>query len=148
MTKFLLPAIFFSVFTLFSCNKGCEFPEDENKGKIVENAIVYGFNSGGESYVIHNETAGFDLKVSFDNGFSYQPIDFTKYSALNFPIVAGCNTHYIREVSTNGPTGAKYKITIESCPDCENEYRTDNWVLVTKAGLPPNFAVTYEKKIN
>jgi hypothetical protein len=147
MTKYILLSIVFSAFGLLSCNKGCDFPADENKGKIVEGAIVFGFNSGGVAHVIHDGNYIYQPTVSFDNGFTYVAVNWGKYSVINFPITAGCNTHYIREVTANGAT-AKYKIIVESCPDCENEYITDNWVLVEKAGLPPNFAVTYEKKVN
>ncbi len=149
MTKNVLFLIGIISLFLGSCNKGCEFPEDENKGIIVPDAIVYGGNTGGIASV-HDEISGqFNLKISFDNGYSYIPMDatqFAKYTIFNFPIIAGCNSHFEREITAVGNT-VTYKITVESCPDCEEEYQTDNWVLVDKSKLPSTYSVNYVKKV-
>ena len=148
MTKniFFSGLILIVTLSLSSCNKGCDFPADENTGSIVPDAIVFGGNTGGVATVHATPSGQYDLKVSFDNGYTYVPIDYSVYTVFNFPIVAGCNSHYVRDISAAGST-VKYKITVESCPDCEEEYRTDNWVLVKKASLPANFVVSYEKKV-
>lgn len=138
--------VVFVVFGLTACNKGCDFPEDENLGTIIPDAIVYGGNTGGVASVHHDSTITYDFKVSFDNGFTYVPVDWSKYSILNFPIVSSCNTHFTRETTVNSAIQTlTYKVTVESCPDCEEEYRTENWVLVKK--FPANYAVKYEKKV-
>jgi hypothetical protein len=148
MTKkiFFFSLILFLGLATTSCNKGCDFPEDENLGAIVTDAIVFGGNTGGIATVHAQPSGQYDLKVSFDNGYTYNPVDFDTYTVFNFPVTAGCNSHYERDISVLGST-VKYKITVESCPDCEEEYRTDNWVLVRKSSLPTNFTVSYEKKV-
>jgi len=74
------------------------------------------------------------------------PVDWTKYAILNFPVTAGCHAHYERNVTITPSTqNAKYKIVVESCPDCETEYLTDNWVLVK--AFPASYSVSYEKKV-
>lgn len=150
MTKNILFLLGLISLTLASCNKGCEFPEDENTGDIIADAIVLAGNTGGIPSV--HQAAGngqFDFRVSFDNGYTYVPMDstmFTKYTIINFPLTAGCNTHYERNVDiTTGLPIVSYTITVESCPDCEEEYRTDNWVLVKK--FPSNYAVDLIKKV-
>ncbi len=146
MTKYILFPIGILFLFLASCNKGCDFPDDENTGEIIPDAIVYGGNTGGVAAVHHGPSGQYDLKVSFDNGYTYVPIDWTKYSVLNFPVTAGCNTHFERDVTVNNSSSnVRYKITVESCPDCESEYRTDNWVLVNK--FPASYIVDREKKV-
>lgn len=145
MTKYTLIALLSFLFFLQSCDKGCDFPADENKGIIVQDALVYGGNSGGVKVVYHEEPLSYDFKVSFDGGYSYVPIDWNQYAVLNFPVSAGCNTHYVRDVTDLG-SELKYTLTVESCPDCEEEYAVDNWVLVP--AFPTSKNVIYEKKVN
>ena len=142
---FFLGLIFLG-FSVSSCNKGCELPDNSNSGDIIPGAIIFAGNTGGVPTVHHSEVTQYDIKVSFDNGYTYVPVDWNKYSVLSFPVTAGCNTYFNREVDIRPSTqSVKYKISVESCPDCENEYTSDNWVLVKK--FPSNYAVNYEKKV-
>lgn len=129
-----------------SCKKVCDFPkEDLYTGDIVLDANVLGYNSGGTKLVRYTEDLNNPIVVSFDKGYTYVPVDYSKYTVMNFPVSVGCNTHFEKDVTINTATSkVTYTLEINACPDCEEQYRQDNWVLVPK--FSTNFQVVYSKK--
>ena len=148
MYKKIKLLFFISLFVTFafSCQKACDFPdEDIISGDIIADGNVLGFNSGGVKSVHHSADPINPMTVSFDKGYTYVPIDFSKYTVMNFPILAGCNVHFGRDVKINSATGkVTYTLTVDTCPDCEEQYLQDNWVLVR--AFPVNYQVVYTKK--
>jgi len=145
--KLKIVFLFTLIFTVSqSCKKGCDYPKENTiTGDIISDASVLGFNTGGVKSVHYTDDPNNLLQVSFDKGYTYIPIDFSKYTAMNFPVSVGCNTYFEKNVTINNAASkVTYTLVVNSCPDCEDQYRQDNWVLVPK--FSTNFQVVYERK--
>lgn|GEM_PF-1655399 len=140
--------LFILPFTIqFSCQKGCQYPADSVAGDIIPDSYVLGGNTDGNKSVHFTATSQYDLQVSFDKGQNYEPVNFNKYTVLNFPVTVSCNTHFDREVKIdNAAQKVTYTLTSESCPDCEDQYTIDNWILTKK--FPASYQVVYSHKKN
>jgi hypothetical protein len=142
---------FLFVFTVIlisfsSCKKGCEYPsEDTLTGDIIKDAYILGLNTGGVKSVHYVLDSNNVIEVSFDQGYTYIPVDFSKYTVMNFPVTVGCNTHFEKDVTIDHASSkVTFTLGVNSCPDCEEQYRQDNWVLVSK--FPNNYFVEYKRK--
>ena len=61
------------------------------------NLINYHFKEG---HIVTSDSLNiFDLKVSFDNGANYHPIDFSKYAVLGKMEGGGCQVVFDRDVT-------------------------------------------------
>jgi hypothetical protein len=145
--KFKIICLLLLVFSVSqSCKKDCDFPkEDSLAGEIIKDAHVKGFNTSGIYSVHYADEVKYPILVSFDKGYTYIPVDFSKYTVMNFPISTSCSTYFEKEVTID-PTKNKvtYTLGVHVCPDCEEVYRQDNWVLVNK--FSENYNVIYQKK--
>jgi len=146
---------------LFSCEKKCKLPDRTiGTGEIVSDALVretnwwelLGFNSySREGYIINSEEENiFDLKVSYDDGQTFEPIDFTIYTVLGKKASGGgCGIIFVRDVSKNDILKKYvYTITVFQCGDCFKSGESMNWVLVPK--IPEDYTVEFvvkEKKV-
>jgi hypothetical protein len=133
----------------FSCKKKCVMePNNLDKGWIVENVLFYpkqGYltNEMKGNYVVNAESKFANMfEVSIDGG-PRQPVDYTNYTILCYPIVSKCNAQFVRDVSFNSVNQTvEYEIEVTQCKQCEEERFTENYVLVPK--FPSNYAVTYD----
>lgn len=128
-----------SVGFLASCNK-CD-ATNSTGGDIIDNAIVrVVHHPSGPLMVTDAGQVNFDIEVSFDNGFSYDKVDFGKYAALYLPTRAECHAGYERIVNISGET-VKYTINITEC-GCDNKINVANWVLIPS--VPSDYEYIYE----
>ena len=146
--------IFILLFFVGSCHdifNNCKnLPEQTvGTGEIVQDALIWFdlttsfiFNSN-EGHIITSDSENiFDLKVSFNNGTSYHPIDFTQYTVLGKKAEGDCRVFFVRNVTKNvGQKKYIYKITAIHCGDCQKLAIGMNWVLIPK--IEDDFSVEF-----
>ena len=142
----------------FSCEKKCKLPDQiVGTGEIVYNALVGQFfidpfdalkyHYGNEGYIINSEEENiFDLKVSYDDGQTFEPIDFTIYTVLGKRASSGgCKVRFVRDVKKNDISKKYiYTITVLQCGNCFSQDEIMNWVLVPK--IPEDYTVEFVVK--
>lgn len=140
----LLLALAFS-----SCKKSCTIAtENINKGWIEQNVQVHAKSSyltsqmKGNYVVTGSSPLANSFQMSFDEG-AKQPVNYSSYTILCYPIVTSCNAQFEREVIFDAINKAVlYKITATECNECEEERFSENYVLVPK--FPSNYNVFYD----
>jgi hypothetical protein len=145
---FALAILALGIFTS-SCKKKCVMePNNLDKGWIEENVIFYpklGYMTSAMkgNYVVTGSSEFADqFEVSIDGG-AKQPVDYSNYTILCYPIVSKCNAQFVRDVSFNSVNQTVvYEIEVTQCSKCEEERMTENYVLVPK--FPSNYQVTYD----
>ena len=134
------------LFVATSCNdmyKGCKnMPEQtDGSGLILKNVRIWyssydytTINNTKEGQIITSDSENiFDLVVSFDNGLTYHPIDFSQYTVLGIYTDGSCRIVYDRNVIKNIEMHKYiYKITVIHCGLCEELATSMNWVLIPK----------------
>jgi len=149
----------------FSCEKKCKLPDQViGTGEIVFNAEVIPvfanlsdelYSYGQKGYIINSENECikneiiFELKVSYDDGQTFEPIDFTIYTVLGKHADGGCMVRFVRDVTKNDILKKYvYTITVFQCGGCYSQDESMNWVLVPK--IPEDYTVEFvvkEKKV-
>ena len=144
---FIITIIFFFI---ISCKRDdCKkMPEQIiGTGEIINNAIVRDISRIPKTdYIITSDSLNvfnipalssdsiivINLTVSFNNGTTYQPIDFSQYTILGkYAEAGGCKVVFDRNVTKNIENKKYiYKITIIHCGYCEDGFSDMNWVLV------------------
>lgn len=139
----IVSIIAISILILTGCNK-CD-PTNEIGGMIKKDAIVRVIDASvsGPQFINSANEYNKPIEVSFDEGVTYQPVDFTQYTVFALPTTASCSSGYNRDVTTNdaGQT-VTYSITITECDYCEGTTTIPNWVLTTK--VPPTYTPIFE----
>ena len=112
--KNIIYSTLFVLYILFTgCNK-CE-PKNETGGMIKSDAIVRVITTkvNGPQFINSANEFNAPIEVSFDDGVTYEAVDFSKYSVFALPTTASCSSGYNRNVSKNdvGQT-VTYSITI------------------------------------
>lgn len=136
-----------SVFSILLFTTGCNKcdPTNEIGGIIKKDAIVRVIDASvpGPQFINAANEYNKLIEVSFDEGVSYEAVDFTQYTVFALPTTASCSSGYNRNVATNdaGST-VTYSITITECDYCEGTTSIPNWVLTTK--VPPTFTPIFE----
>ena len=119
------------LFLISSCKK-CD-TEDTNRGEVLDGIVRYMGQPLPEPMMINGQIFPTELEVSFNNGFSYVPVDFSKYTVLALPTTASCSSAYDRNVIVNnGPQTVNYVVTISECPTCEGSITINNFVVINK----------------
>jgi hypothetical protein len=134
------------VFALFSSCKKCD-PSNSIGGVVLDNAIVRvtGGTTSVPVMVTDPGQVSFLIEVSFDNGFTYSPVNFTQYTALALPTSAKCSSGYDRTVDVSTAQSlVKYTVTITQCETCEGTVNIQNWVLIP--AVPSSYDVLFEVK--
>lgn len=140
-----------TVLFLFSCNpdRKCKLPEqDIETGMIVSNALVSHPLITGEmrdkEHIIRSDSENiYSLQVSFDEGKSFQNIDFSQYTLLGKRASGQCHVHFERDVSVNvEQKQVLYIIRIRQCGTCKKFLELMNWVLIPK--IPDDYNVTFK----
>lgn len=123
-------------------------PNNLDKGWIEENVIFYpklGYLTSkmmGNYVVTANSEFADQFEVSIDGG-AKEPVDYSNYTILCYPILSKCNAQFVRDVSFNSVNQTVvYEIEVTQCSQCEEERITENYVLVPK--FPSNYQVTYD----
>lgn len=100
-------------------------------------------NMGGNYLINGNHTDADKFEVSFDKGYSRQPVDYTKYTILANPKITPCNGAFERKLEINYMNQVvTYTATpVSDCAEqCEGEgYSMENYILVDKSQLPASF---------
>lgn len=133
-----------------SCNKdkNCELPTQIiGTGEIVSNALVsqplITWDMKNQEHIIKADSQNvFNLKVSFDNGNTYDTIDFNQYTLLGKYARESCKVTFERNV-TKDDSQKKYfyKIKVHQCGTCKTNWESMNWVLVPK--IPNDYNVSF-----
>ena len=131
--------------------KGCKnMPEQTSgTGLIIQNAVIVDFSSiTNEELIITSESQNnLNLEVSFDNGKTYNPIDFSKYTLLGKYAEADCSAEFNRDVAKYiEQQKYVYKIKVVHCGLCKKLKISMNWVLIPKIedDFSVEFVVEYE----
>ena len=108
-------------------------------GLIVSDALIPYINESNfslikEYYIINSEEENIhNIKVSYDNGQNFEPIDFVHYTVLGKHTQSGCIVRWLRDVSKNDKLKKYvYTITVVNCGNCHSRDASMNWVLIPK----------------
>ncbi len=138
-----IASLFVAILFLSGCNK-CD-PSNSLEGMIKKDAIVRVIDGAvpGPQFISAANEYSAPIEVSFDEGVTYEAVDFSKYSVFALPTTASCSSGYNRSVSANdvGQT-VTYSIVITECDYCEGTTSIPNWVLTTK--VPSTYTPIYE----
>ena len=129
--------------------KGCDSMPQQTigTGEIIQNALFRRSKAHSslpqEGQVITSDSLNiFNLEVSFDNGETYQPIDFSEYTLLGQYASGGCWVVFDRNVTKNKERQTYiYTITVIECGDCYSMDSSMNWVLIPK--IEDDFSVEF-----
>jgi hypothetical protein len=132
-----------------SCEEKCHLPNQIiGKGEIVDNALIPHIDElrhsyGKEGYIINSEEENtFDITVSYDNGKTFEPIDFNRFTALGKHVSGTCSVVFERNVTRNDALKTYiYTIDVWQCGNCEKRNASMNWVLVPK--IPDDYTVKF-----
>ena len=149
--------IVFAVLLLSSCKKKdddveiptCDLPEQTvGSGEIIQNALVDAinpdsFSTGNGGDIIRSDSENvYNLMVSYDQGVSYDSIDFDQYTVLGKSASGTCTAVFDRHVSRD--TVAKkctYRIKVYECGLCLRLWPDANLVLVPR--IPEDYTVDF-----
>jgi len=151
-------ALIFSVLLILlfsvSCNsdysKKCKkMPKQTiGTGEIIPNAYIGNTtldlsSKPKEGQIINSDSLNFfNLVVSFDNGATFNPIDFSRYTLLGKYAAAGCIVVFDRNVTKHTEISKYvYRIKVIHCGDCKNQHADMNWVLIPK--IEDNYSVEF-----
>jgi hypothetical protein len=117
-------------------------------GAIIDNVIFYP-NSGnitpsmGGNYNINvNHPYANTIKIAID-GAGKVPVNYSQYNVLCYPLRTKCNASFERTVTIDDATqSVVYKIVATQCGNCEQEWLTENYVLVPV--FPSSYTVSYD----
>ena len=139
------------------CN--CDnMPQSKDSGIIVENVILRRFNQDPNiQYTFpkeftelkitnDQENEKYNFMVSFDNGVSFKPIDFNKYSILGYPISGSSPQTFERDVIKEDANHKYiYKINAITCDYFMDIVLDFNIVLIPKIedGYTTEFVINY-----
>jgi hypothetical protein len=148
-TSFLALSLLFVITSLSSCKKKCVISKEiVDSGAIIKNVIFYP-NSGNMStsmagnYLINANSPYADRIEVGINGAGKAPVDYSQYNVLCFPLKTRCNASFDRSVTVNAASqNVVYKIVATQCANCEQEWLTENYVLVP--AFPASYTVTYD----
>lgn len=148
MKNLLILGLVLSVFAFSSCKK-CVPDEDTATGDIVTTAIIKfsgGIYEGPSKGLVTSEADNTpEFEISFDQGQTYEAIDWSIYSVIYQSTTASCSAQYNRNVVIDDLNGTVlYTIDIKECPKCGTNYGLFNAVLINKAGAgyTPLYKVT------
>jgi hypothetical protein len=150
--SFLVFSLLFVITSLSSCNKKCVISKETiDSGAIIENVIFHP-NSGnmtpsmGGNYNINASHPYADRIEVAINGAGKAPVDYSQYSVLCYPIKTKCNASFERTVTVDAASqSVVYKIIATQCGNCEDEWLTENYVLVP--AIPASYTVTYDVSV-
>jgi hypothetical protein len=139
----------FLIATLSCIKKNCEVPKQIiGTGEIVSTAKVSHplttWVMRDKEHIIQSDSQNvYNLQVSFDDGKTYDSIDFNKYTLLGKYASEGCEVTFQRNVTKNDSEKKYYyKIIVHQCGLCLTNWESMNWVLVPK--IPDDYSVEFE----
>ncbi len=131
----------------------CSSPDDNElpipaTNIIVENALVSEPPITEEmrykEFVIQTDSLNiFNLEVSFDDGVTYEPIDFSNYTLLGkYDPASGCEVIYSRNATRDDEAKKiSYEIKVDQYGVCDCFHLSMNWVLIPK--MPEDYNVEF-----
>lgn len=130
---------------LIGCEK-CELPDNSQSGEILDHVVLKDLQSSITDFdeILIDDSLTNSLYesvvVSFDNGMTYDEIDFTNYSLLGINTSTTCSATFNRTLDINlEDSTAVYSLRINECEDCDFTVSTQNWVLTPKI---PDYVTT------
>jgi len=134
-----------------SCNRKCELPvQTIGTGEIISTALVQQplitWEMRDNEHIIKTKSENiFDLKVSFDDGVTFDTIDFNKYTLLGKYAHESSRVSFVREVTKNETLKKyTYHITVYQCGTYKNHWESMNWVSIPK--IEDDFDVEFQVK--
>ena len=151
-TSFLVLSLLFVITSLSSCNKKCVISKETIDGGVIIKNVIFHPNSGnmtpsmGGNYNINaNHPYADRIEVAI-NGAGKAPVDYSQYNVLCYPIKTKCNASFERTVTVDAASQSViYKIVATQCGNCEEEWLTENYVLVP--AFPASYSVTYDVSV-
>jgi len=153
INPFLFTLFIIIVIGFISCNapfEGCKkMPKQiTGTGEIISNARIgfseldYSGRTPKEVVITSDSLNIYNALVSFDEGATYNPIDFSKYTVLAHNTNGGCYSVFERNVTKNIEKQKYiYKIKVISCGTCQRNWGSENWVLIPK--IEDNYTVEF-----
>ena len=153
MKLFKTTILLFTLLTMaVACKKKCKIDNvNIDSGSIVENVVLYPTNGGmtgsmnGNFVIDANSPYADRFEMSLNSG-ARTPVNYANYTILALPVKAKCNASYERNVTIdNVALTVTYKMTVTQCDNCNEEYLTENYVLVPS--FPSNYTVLYDLSV-
>ncbi|HTO38557.1 MAG TPA: hypothetical protein VL021_09050 [Brumimicrobium sp.] len=142
--KNLLLLSLFALVALTSCKK-CD-PSNSFSGMIIEDAIirVIGADNVGNQFITSHDQTNKKVEMSLDGGYTYELVDYAKYSIFAQSTTATCSAGYNKDISLDAKSKTvTYTIDIVECPTCKyGDITTANWVATTK--IPNSYNVKFK----
>ncbi len=151
-----MKVIYFMLIAAFMLSS-CSSPDDNElpipaTGIIVENALVseppITEDMHNKEFVIQTDSLNiFNLEVSFDDGVTYEPIDFSKYTLLGKYVPgSGCEVIYSRNATRDDEAKkVSYEIKADQYGVCDCSHPSMNWVLIPK--IPEDYNVVFSVEL-
>ena len=134
-----------------SCKENCDVPvQIIGTGEIVENALVsqpiITWDMKAKEHIIQTDSQNiYDLSVSFDDGNTFDSIDFSKYTLLGKYASEGCRVSFERNVTKDNLDKKVYfDIIVYQCGACKTYVESMNWVLIPK--ISNDYTVVFSVK--
>lgn len=151
-TSFLVLSLLFVLTSLSSCTKKCVISKETlDSGAIIKNVVFYPISGnmtpsmGGNYNINANHPYADRIEVGID-GAGKAPVDYSQYSVLCYPLKTRCNASFERTVTIDDANqNVTYKIIATQCANCEEEWLTENYVLVP--AFPASYSVTYDVSV-
>ncbi|MDR2928417.1 MAG: hypothetical protein LBV41_09520 [Cytophagaceae bacterium] len=159
----IVAVLLFVAASCLNTYKGCKnMPEQLiGTGEIIDNALIDSDEPfdiflideyqvlSDERLIINSDSANiYHLRVSFDSGITFNPIDFSKYTVLGNYAEGACRAVFDRHVTKNIEQQKYiYKINVIYCGMCEKLEADMNFILIPKIedGFSVEFIVESER---
>jgi hypothetical protein len=138
-----------------SCKKSCVIEtSDISSGTIIEDISLFPSSGGmtgsmaGVYHVTSTHNYAPNFEMSFDDGVTKVPVNYSQYSILCFPMIVNCEVSFDREVSVNATAGtATYRIRAFQCKQakCDEKRSVENYVVVP--AIPASYTIIYDVDI-
>ena len=136
-----------------SCKKKCVIEkENTDSGAIIsesstgEDVVIYHIGymyPGLGNHIFQGHDYADKVEVSFDNGQTKGPVNYSQYHVLRNPVWVSCEAQFDREVLFNAVTQTvTYKLHVTNCGSCDEQYFAENYVLVP--AIPNGYTVLYD----
>jgi hypothetical protein len=149
-TSFLALSLLLVITSLSSCKKKCVISKEIVDGGVIIKNVIFYPNSGNmtqsmssASYLINANSPYADRIQVGINGAGKAPVDYSQYNVLCLPVKTKCNAAFDRKVTIDAASqNVTYTIIATQCSNCDQEWYTENYVLVPT--FPASYTVTYD----
>lgn len=142
---FTMLSLVFVTILLTSCNK-CDDPLNRVAGDVIEESVVKTLTNPPSAPMLIRSAEDFggqQIRISLNNGYSFEQIDYDQYSVVCFPTQTSCDASFDKEVTIDAVNKiVKYRMGITVCDLCEYEVSQAHFLLIQR--IPEDYSFEYE----